>query len=67
MNGFDVEGFSQHCADFDRISPLDHWKTGMLVKAKRHVSAAAGEGEDGEVHDHTYITNLHINVCLLLG
>lgn len=33
------------CADFDRITPLDPWKTSMLLKAKQFISEAAGDGE----------------------
>mmetsp|Transcript_11767 Transcript_11767/g.16139 ORF Transcript_11767/g.16139 Transcript_11767/m.16139 type:complete len:175 (-) Transcript_11767:163-687(-) len=33
----DSEEFSTACAEFDRITPLDPWKTSMLLKAKRHI------------------------------
>jgi len=41
------EEFAQACADFDRISPLDPWKTSILLKAKRHIVAAVAEEDDG--------------------
>lgn len=53
MEAVNVEDFSQACADFDRITPLDPWKTSMLLKAKKHLVDLAGEGGggggDGEV------------------
>jgi alpha-soluble NSF attachment protein len=49
FDSYNGDDFSQACADYDRISPLDPWKTSVLLKAKRHIDAAAGEGdEDGE-------------------
>jgi hypothetical protein len=44
-DNFNAEEFAQACADFDRISPLDPWKTTVLLKAKRHIDAAAGGGD----------------------
>lgn len=41
----DAEGFAQACADFDRISPLDPWKTTMLLKAKKNIAGADGADE----------------------
>jgi hypothetical protein len=32
VNSFNSDDFSQACADFDRITPLDPWKTSVLVK-----------------------------------
>ena len=40
------EEFSQSCADFDRISPLDPWKTSILLKAKKHITDMSGEEVD---------------------
>jgi len=45
VDAFNSEDFSQACADFDHITPLDPWKTSMLVLAKRHLTAAAGDGD----------------------
>jgi alpha-soluble NSF attachment protein len=45
-DSYNAEDFSQACADYDRISPLDPWKTSMLLKAKRHITAAAGDEGD---------------------
>lgn len=45
LAAYDSEGFSQHCADFDRITPLDPWKTSMLLKAKAHIAAVDGSEE----------------------
>eukprot|EP01038_Epipyxis_sp_PR26KG_P010048 gene10048-13508_t len=39
-NNMSEEDFSQACADFDRISPLDPWKTSVLLKAKHHIVQA---------------------------
>lgn len=44
FDGFNAEEFAQACADFDRISPLDPWKTTMLLKAKRFI----GDHDGGE-------------------
>jgi alpha-soluble NSF attachment protein len=47
MENFNAEDFAQACADFDRITPLDPWKTSVLVKIKRHlVDVEAEENED---------------------
>jgi alpha-soluble NSF attachment protein len=47
MENFNGEDFAQACADFDRITPLDPWKTSVLVKIKRHLTQAeAEENED---------------------
>jgi alpha-soluble NSF attachment protein len=43
-----LEDFGDACADFDRITPLDPWKTSMLLKAKKFISDQVG-GEDGEL------------------
>mmetsp|Transcript_16287 Transcript_16287/g.15611 ORF Transcript_16287/g.15611 Transcript_16287/m.15611 type:complete len:299 (-) Transcript_16287:212-1108(-) len=50
-DNFNAEEFAQACADFDRISPLDPWKTTVLLKAKRHIDAAAGGGDGDEDED----------------
>jgi len=34
----DQDAFSQACADFDQISPLDAWKTSVLVVARRGIA-----------------------------
>jgi len=39
-DAYNADDFSEACADFDRITPLDPWKTSMLVKIKRHISSA---------------------------
>jgi len=44
-DSYNAEDFSQACADFDHITPLDPWKTSMLVQAKRHIAGAAEEEE----------------------
>ena len=41
----DADGYAQACADFDKITPLDPWKTSMLLKAKRNIQSQSGEGE----------------------
>lgn len=47
FDGNNSEDFSQACADFDRITPLDPWKTTALLKAKKFIDAAAGEDGGG--------------------
>lgn len=42
LEGNDAPGFAQACGGFDRISPLDAWKTSMLLKAKKHIAGEAG-------------------------
>jgi alpha-soluble NSF attachment protein len=42
----DAEGFAQACADFDRITPLDPWKTSMLLKAKKNIAGGGSEESD---------------------
>eukprot|EP00607_Mallomonas_marina_P002421 CAMPEP_0182428024 /NCGR_PEP_ID=MMETSP1167-20130531/20958_1 /TAXON_ID=2988 /ORGANISM="Mallomonas Sp, Strain CCMP3275" /LENGTH=300 /DNA_ID=CAMNT_0024610649 /DNA_START=177 /DNA_END=1079 /DNA_ORIENTATION=+ len=45
IDAYNSEDFAQACADFDHITPLDPWKTSMLLKAKRHLKSQAGEDE----------------------
>ena len=43
---FDADAFSQACADFDRITPLDPWKTAVLLKIQKVSGiSAAGDGD----------------------
>lgn len=37
-----IEDFSEACADFDRITPLDALKTSLLLRAKEHIVDASG-------------------------
>lgn len=37
INNNNSEEFAQACFDFDNISPLDAWKTDMLLHAKKHI------------------------------
>lgn len=46
VEGYDVEGFSTACFEFDRISKLDPWKTSMLVKVKKTIEEEEEEEED---------------------
>lgn len=41
---FDPEGFATACFEYDRISKLDPWKTGMLVRVKRSIEDSTGDG-----------------------
>lgn len=45
---FNADDFATACADFDRISPLDPFKTSMLVSAKRHIASAAEASTEDE-------------------
>mmetsp|Transcript_10536 Transcript_10536/g.24969 ORF Transcript_10536/g.24969 Transcript_10536/m.24969 type:complete len:314 (-) Transcript_10536:485-1426(-) len=47
VKGFDVEGFSTSCFEYDRISKLNPWQTSILVKVKRSID----EGGDGDDDD----------------
>lgn len=49
VEGFDVEGFSTACFDFDRISKLNPWQTSILVAVKRSIDDEAGGDDDSEV------------------
>jgi alpha-soluble NSF attachment protein len=50
VEGYDADAFAQACADYDRITPLDPWKTSMLVKVKRHIaSSEVGADEDPDL------------------
>ena len=42
-----LEAFAKACADFGLITPLDPWKTSMLLKAKKFIADMAGEDGDG--------------------
>lgn len=46
IEGNDSEAYSQACADFDRITPLDPWKTSILLKAKKNIAGEAGGEND---------------------
>ncbi len=35
---YNSDDFSETCADFDRITPLDPWKTSILLKAKKFIT-----------------------------
>jgi alpha-soluble NSF attachment protein len=45
-DAYDQDAFGEACSDFDRISPLDPWKTSILLKIKKHVSSAAEDAEE---------------------
>lgn len=49
MENFNPEDFAQACADFDRITPLDPWKTSVLVRIKRHLGEGGGEEEEDDL------------------
>jgi len=44
-----VDDYGQACEDFDRITPLDPWKTSMLLQAKKFISDVSGEGDDDDI------------------
>lgn len=47
MDGGSLEAFANACADFDRVSPLDAWKTAVLLRAKgRIITAGVAEEEE---------------------
>ena len=45
LNKSDIEGFEVACAEFDQITPLDQWKTSLLLTAKSHIASGDGEEE----------------------
>lgn len=45
-NNQDGEAFSTACADFDRITPLDPWKTSLLLKSKKFIADAENDEPD---------------------
>ena len=47
VDSMSEDDFSEACAEYDRISPLDPWKTSMLLKSKKHI--ASGENEDADL------------------
>ncbi|KAJ2329718.1 vesicular-fusion protein S17, partial [Coemansia sp. RSA 2673] len=36
----DPQSFTDHIAEFDKVSQLDNWKTTLLLRIKRHISEA---------------------------
>ena len=53
VEGYDAEGFSTACFDYDRISKHDPWKTSVLVKVKRTIDDGGGDGDDDSEVDLT--------------
>ncbi|CAJ1966809.1 unnamed protein product [Cylindrotheca closterium] len=49
VEGYDVEGFSTACYDFDRISKLNPWQTSILVSVKRSIDDGNNDEDDDEV------------------
>ena len=41
-----ADDYTDHCAEYNAISALDPWKTSLLVKTKRLISAAEQGEED---------------------
>jgi len=53
VKGYDVEGFSQACFDYDRISKLNPWQTSILVKVKRTIDEGGDDDDDDSDVDLT--------------
>jgi len=49
MDQYNAEDFAEACQTFDRITPLDPWKTSVLVKIKRHLVSAGDENNDEDL------------------
>jgi alpha-soluble NSF attachment protein len=49
VDGYDVEGFSTACFEFDRISKLNPWQTSILVKVKRSIDEGGDDDDDDDV------------------
>ena len=45
----DGEGYATACAEFDRITPLDPWKTSVLLKAKKSIAGEGGGGGESDL------------------
>lgn len=49
VKGYDAEGFSTACFEYDRISKLNPWQTAILVKVKRSIGDGDGDDDDSDV------------------
>jgi alpha-soluble NSF attachment protein len=46
MDDGSAEVFADACADYDRVTPLDAWKTSVLLRAKSHLMVLVEEEEE---------------------
>eukprot|EP00980_Cylindrotheca_fusiformis_P004063 scaffold880_cov132-Cylindrotheca_fusiformis.AAC.59 len=53
VEGYDVEGFSTACYEFDRISKLNPWQTAILVAVKGSIDEGGGGDDDDDEIDLT--------------
>jgi len=44
-DNMDADAFGEACFEFNRISPLDPWKTSMLAKSKGYIASNDGDGD----------------------
>ena len=49
MDQYNAEDFAEACQTIDRITPLDPWKTSVLVKIKRHLVSGGDENNDEDL------------------
>ena len=49
VEGYDVEGFSTACFEYDRISKLNPWQTSILVKVKRSIDEGGDDDDEDDV------------------
>ena len=49
IESYDADAFANACFEFDKITPLDSWKTSLLGKAKALIAGDDAAGEDEEV------------------
>lgn len=49
VEGYDVEGFSTACFDYDRVSKLNPWQTSILVAVKKSIDDGDGDDDDSDV------------------
>eukprot|EP00543_Licmophora_paradoxa_P003155 CAMPEP_0202456416 /NCGR_PEP_ID=MMETSP1360-20130828/13672_1 /ASSEMBLY_ACC=CAM_ASM_000848 /TAXON_ID=515479 /ORGANISM="Licmophora paradoxa, Strain CCMP2313" /LENGTH=311 /DNA_ID=CAMNT_0049076205 /DNA_START=72 /DNA_END=1007 /DNA_ORIENTATION=- len=49
VEGYDSEGFSTACYDYNRVSNLDPWKTTILLKVQKSIAAQESDDDDEEV------------------
>ncbi len=47
MQEQELPDYATACAEFDNITPLDPWKTSLLLKGRQHIQVDVGEGDEG--------------------
>ena len=47
MQEQDLPEYASACAEYDNITPLDPWKTSLLLRGRQHIEVDVGEADDG--------------------